>query len=441
MKRELTTEDVLAAIAQGKVSPVYLVWGEEFLVRKSADEIVKALVPDASAGLNLSVLDGGSPREVASDLATLPLFPGPKVVLTRDPEFVAPKKGRGNVLGKALDAWRAGRRKEAARRVLAIAARAGWGVDQLDPGQAGAPSIDAWREELSLELAEADVAFLREVAAFCRDERITAPESDTGPLLDLLEKGVPKGQALVIAATDVDAKNPLVKWAQEKGAVVERKVAAKLKDVDLKEVAEEILAPLGKRLAGSAEAKLKDRVGGNMRLLQSELEKLAAYAEGKDITAADVELLVARAREDEFMELANALQGRDLGAALRYVDDQLTQGVHGLQLLGAVASIVRGLLENRERLTHLARGVLPRTYPEFTRRLLPEIEAEIKARKGKMPHPYGMFAGMQAASRFSRGELLASLSACAEADLALKSSASSRLVIERLLWTVCGAAR
>jgi len=30
--------------------------------------------------------------------------------------------------------------------------------------------------------------------------------------------------------------------------------------------------------------------------------------------------------------------------------------------------------------------------------------------------------------------------ACADADLALKSSASSKLVIERLLWTVCGSA-
>ncbi|MFL5351557.1 MAG: DNA polymerase III subunit delta, partial [Archangium sp.] len=126
-------EDVLDEVKAGKVHPLYLLWGEEYLVRRGADELVKALLPDASAGLNFAVLDAGSPREVASELATLPLFPGRKVVLVRDPEFLAPKKGRGDALGKAREAWKAGKRKEGARRLLALAARAGWGVDQLDP--------------------------------------------------------------------------------------------------------------------------------------------------------------------------------------------------------------------------------------------------------------------------------------------------------------------
>jgi DNA polymerase-3 subunit delta len=47
---------------------------------------------------------------------------------------------------------------------------------------------------------------------------------------------------------------------------------------------------------------------------------------------------------------------------------------------------------------------------------------------------------MQGAARYKRRELLDALVACAEGDLALKSSASSKLVIERLLWTVCSPA-
>lgn len=176
-----------------------------------------------------------------------------------------------------------------------------------------------------------------------------------------------------------------------------------------------------------------------MRLLQSELEKLATYVEGKDITAAEVELLVAHAREDEFLELSDALQKRNLGAALRYVEDQLIQGVHGLQLLGAIASIVRGVLENRERMAQLTGGRVP-TKSEFASKLLPIVEAELKAAKSKRS-PWSAFFAFEAAGRFTRSELLASLVACADADLALKSSGSSRLVIERLLWTVCGADR
>jgi DNA polymerase-3 subunit delta len=431
-------DDVLKEVKAGKVAPLYLLWGEEFLVRKGADELVKELVPDAAMGLNFAVLDAGSPREVAQELATMPLVPGRKVVLVRDPEFLAPKKGRGDALGKAREAWKAGKRKEGARRLLALAARAGWGVDQLDPSAPGAPSVEEWKAELDVELAEADVAFLKEAATFCREERITAPEGDASALLELFEKGLPKGHALVLAATDVDAKSPLLKLARDSGRLVERKVAARHKDLDLSELAKEFLAPFKKKLGPGALEQLKERIGGNIRLLQSELEKLALYAgQSPTIDAADVALLIHHAREEEFFELSESLQKRDLKGALSYAEDAMGQGTHALQLLGAVASIVRGLLENHERLSQYAKGSPPRSFDDFKSRIFPKIEQEAKAAKGRAPHPWAAFLSMQAAARYERRELLRALVACAEADLELKSSASGKLVIERLIWSLC----
>src|SRR5205814_8540782 len=115
-----------------------------------------------------------------------------------------------------------------------------------------------------------------------------------------------------VAASDLDAKNPLVKWIAEHGRLVERKVASKLKELDLSEISAEVLGPRKKKLSRAAEATLKERCGGNMRLLQSEMEKLALYVEGSIIEEGDVELLVAHAREEEFLELADALQKKDL---------------------------------------------------------------------------------------------------------------------------------
>jgi hypothetical protein len=60
------------------MKPLYLFWGEEFLVRREADALARALVPDAAAGLNFAVLDAASPREIAAELMTLPLFPAPR---------------------------------------------------------------------------------------------------------------------------------------------------------------------------------------------------------------------------------------------------------------------------------------------------------------------------------------------------------------------------
>jgi DNA polymerase-3 subunit delta len=442
MSQEL--DAVLEAIGKGKDGPFYLLVGEEFLVRKGADELVKKLVPDAAMGLNFATLDGGSPREIAQELLTLPMFPGRKVVLARDPEFLAPKKGRADGLSKARDAWRANRRKEGARRVLALAARAGWGAGQLDPSSPGAPSVEDWREELGVELAEADVAFLREVSVFCREEGITAPESDASPLLDAFTKGLPRGHALVVATSDVDARNALVKWAHEHGVVIEKKVASRLKDLDLRELAQEVLEPFGKQLSADAEQLLKERCGGNMRLVQSELEKLALYVEGTTIKPADVEALVARAREEQFMELSEALQQRNLQAALRYVYDAVeVHQAHPLLLLGAIASITRNLIESHERAAHMLGGApMPKSSREFEAKIFPKVAEEAKARKAKVPHPYAAFMSMSAAMKFSRKQLLDALVACADVDLALKSGggADGRTVIERLLWTVCGAA-
>lgn len=114
------------------------------------------------------------------------------------------------------------------------------------------------------------------------------------------------------------------------------------------------------------------------------------------------------------------------------------QGAHPLLLLGSIASIVRTLLANCERLHALSGGRPPRSFDEFKSRIFPLIEEEAKAAKQRVPHPYAAFMGMQAAARYTREELLGALVACAESDLALKLSGSGTLVIERLLWTLCG---
>lgn len=432
-------EDALQDLDAGGERPVYLLAGEEFLVRKAAERLIGKLVPGGSADLNLVTLDAASPKDVATELATLPMFGGRKVVLLRDPEFLAPKKGRVDALGKAREAWKANRKKEAARRVLALAARAGWGVGDLDPSVEGAPKPEDWDRELGVQLADLDVSFLQEVAEFCRAENVTAPSRDDTQLNDWLSGKPAKGQVLVIAASQLEAKSTFVKLVKEKGAYFEFKVASKLKDLDVTEFVAETLAPYAKKLGAGALDALKDRIGGNFRLLQSELVKLALYSNTNTITVKDVELLVGQAREDEFFALSDAIQKRDLDAALKYVEEAVAQGSHPLMLLGSVAGIVRRMLAAFEQMQALSGGKPPRNYNDFQARLWPSIEAQAKAAKTKPPHPYASFMGMQAAVNFGRQELLRALVACAEADLALKLG-GDELVLERLLWTLCGKA-
>jgi DNA polymerase-3 subunit delta len=432
-------EDALQDLEAGGESPVYFLAGEEFLVRKAAERLITSLVPGGAADLNLVTMDAATPRDVVAELATIPMFGGRKVVLCRDPEFLAPKKGRGDALGRARDAWKANKRKEGARRVLALAAKAGWGVDELDLTKPSNPKPADWDSELGIALAEVDVAFLKEVQAFCIEEGIAGPSGDDAMLNEWLGKQAQKGQVLVVAATDFDAKHPFVKLAKEKGTFLEFRVASRLKDLDLGEFVTETLTPYKKKLGPGALELLKDRVGGNFRLLQSELTKLALYSDTATISSRDVDLLVRHGREDEYFELSEAVQKRNLELAVKFVNDGVTQGNHPIMMLGSIAGIVRTMLMNFERMAALSDGKPPRSYQDFQARIWPKIEAETKAAKTKLPHPYAAFMGMQAAAGYGRQELLRGLVSCAEADLALKLG-GDKLVLERLLWTLCGKA-
>lgn len=428
----LANDALLKDIEAGKAPPVYLVTGEEFLVRKASDELVAKLLPKAMAGLNLAIHEGASPADVARDLATVPMFRGRKVVVVRDPEFLAPKKGRPDALNKIKEAWTAGRRKVAANRALALFSRAGWGPDQL-----AAPDVGAVARELELDLADADVAFLKEIGAFCKAEGLAAPEGDTGALERLLEKGVPKDHHLILEAVHLDGRSSLAKLCQKVGVLVDRKVERELRKLDIHETTVDVLGPLKKKLEPAAEKLLKDLCGGNMRLLQSELEKLALYVgDSKSIGPADVEAIVRRAREEEFRELSDALGGRDLKAALRYVATALDQDEPALKIHGAIASITRRMLEDRVRWGKLGFG--PRTgQRDFDARGIPALREEAEERGTKVPHPYVAWLGFQACMRFEVRELVQAMLAVAAADVSLKSGGNGRLVLESLALKLC----
>jgi DNA polymerase-3 subunit delta len=109
--------------------------------------------------------------------------------------------------------------------------------------------------------------------------------------------------------------------------------------------------------------------------------------------------------------------------------------------LGAIASILRTLLAHHDRLSRISRGRPPRGFDDFKARVYPQIEEESAADEQRPPHPWAAFLGMQAAARYQRPDLFEGLVACADADLALKSSGNGKLVIERLLWKLCPPAR
>jgi len=199
----------------------------------------------------------------------------------------------------------------------------------------------------------------------------------------------------------------------------------------LRPVLEALLAGTGKTIDRAAEERLTALVGADARTLASEVAKLVAYAgDRKTIGAADVDALVTRVAEDPFFALGNAVEAKDLPLALSVLDRSLADGAHPILVLTMLASTVRRLVVERERGRKAAGDRRIGSYDAWQAQVLPHIpEEELGSKK-----PYGFWMKYQAAQRYSRAALLRGLADLADADLAMKSGADERPLLERALW-------
>lgn len=415
---------ILEDIRKGAARSVYLFHGEEFLAKQAAKEVAEALVPADSRDLNLSILDGASPAEVARDLATLPMFAETKVVWVQEPEFLLPRKGgRADRLGRLRELWDLGRKGEATRRLLALAQSVG-----LDPATATAAE---WKEGAGIDAGPDELAFCEEAASWAKEEGLQAPGAEIGDLERVLERGLPPGVHLLLSASTLDARLGVVKRLKAAGVELSFRPAGRNEKRDVLSVAGPILEPLGKRLSPQAAAALESLVGGEqVRRLHAELEKLALFVGDRQrIEASDVEQVVERSREVQFL-LTNSIERRDFAGAVEGLD-QLLSGGGGLPMaVASIATCLRQLLAAREA-TAATGGRLP----GFGAGAKAWVEA-YQTSGLKMGNPNAAKFRAEAAAKFGTKELARGLMRCAAVDVAVKTG-GGRLDVERLLWEIC----
>jgi DNA polymerase III subunit delta len=298
--------------------------------------------------------------------------------LLLEPAFLSSKEDQNEAFRRAREMWGQGRQREAARRLLALAAKAGWSAQELAADDR--PGAEEWRRELSVEDAW-DADFAAAAARFAVEREMKAGKDD---------------------ASALDA----------------------------------LLAGTGKRVDAAAERRLGELVGTDARTLAAELGKLVAHAGDRQVvTAADVDGLVVRVAEDPFYALGNAVEARDLARALAVLDRSLADGASPFLLLATLASAVRRLLVERERGRKAVGARVLRSYRDWEASVLPLVaEEELGGRK-----PFGLWKKYEAAQRYGRGELLDALAGLAEADLGMKSGGDARSLLERALWTLIAA--
>ena len=169
-------------------------------------------------------------------------------------------------------------------------------------------------------------------------------------LAELLEyvPRLPPTTRLVFAEVKLlEKSHPILKLALERGPgqgayIVERKRPT---DKELPgRIVYRVRASKGE-ISTEAAKLLSDLVGPDMRLLDSEIEKLLAYTDGRRITDQDVELLVSQAREAVIFELTDCLGRRETARALRLVHHLIEDGAEPLYILSMLARQIRILIQ------------------------------------------------------------------------------------------------
>jgi len=177
----------------------------------------------------------------------------------------------------------------------------------------------------------------------------------------------------------------------------------------------------GVKVDQDAAREMVDALGGDMMMISGELEKLILYVgEKKKITLGDVETMVLAAKQRTLYELTDAISAKDRKRALEILDAIITTGDGDEAAIGhlyMLAKTFRQMLVISEKNVRDSRALWQVLWQGFR---VPPFAAEDVIR--------------QARRYKSRRELTRAIRLIARADLALRSSPTSkRMVLENLV--------
>jgi DNA polymerase-3 subunit delta len=159
---------------------------------------------------------------------------------------------------------------------------------------------------------------------------------------------MPDTTTLVLVDDELSGKNPLLEALKSAGQVQEFRA---LRPGAVLQWILERAQSKGIDISPAAARLLADLVGNNLWVLASELEKLAAYAQGRRVEGADVRDLVSEARQVNIFAMVDAIVEKRGAVALRLLRKLKREGADGGYLLAMVVRQYRLIIQARELMT------------------------------------------------------------------------------------------
>jgi DNA polymerase III subunit delta len=291
------------------------------------------------------------------------------------------------------------------------------------------------------------VVWLRD-CNFLGEERAAAAQAVTETLAGLsqeLKAFVWQNVRLLISAGKVDKRKSFYKTLEKIGSV-ETFAGWSADDKDWSDQAQawalRALRDLKNEISDEALALLVASVGPNVRMLNSEIEKLSLYvAPRARVEIDDVLAIVTRNKQARAFALGDALGDRHLARLLACLDRELWEIRRDPQrneigLLYGLVSKVRVLIFVREMLAR--RWLKPESdFSRFKAQLARVPAGELPDDKKLNPlsmNPYVLFRAMPQAGNYSQGELIAAMDLLLQCNQKLVSrNLDTSLVLQQTL--------
>lgn len=448
-KTDFTLKRALDEIEQGHIAPCYLIYGEDgYAVEASLDQIMKKVLPDASNGMNLFTFDGDENIEkLYEEILTPSLLSGTKLIVLRNTALFRSKVSAADSFRKAVDALDQdpGRALRYFHNFMKIA---GLNADDLaNDNWKNVPEKD-WRKLLGEDYS--DMMKLVSVLARLAAESNLTPEAGQGSAEDvseLLKKGFPDGNILIMTADSVDQRKNVYKVIAEHGIVITRTPPKyeKGKAASFVNAVRENIAHKGKRITPDAISALGKKTENDIRTALSELDKLVTYTGGRDlIDVNDVEEIAGKSSMESAFKLNACILEKDIKGSLDVLNDLLINNEPVLKILALIIREFRLLLQAKILLNAgIVESIKPGLdYGGFQSGAYHEIKSA--AQRGRFlgeiagQHPYVIYSSIRNSSRFSYEKLLDNLKYLLEMDIAFKSSRiDQRIALESVLVRLC----
>jgi len=154
---------------------------------------------------------------------------------------------------------------------------------------------------------------------------------------------MPETTVLVLLINEaLEATNPLLKAAEKYGKIMRSTLP---KGAALETWITKRASSVGVQIMPDAVKLLANFIGGHLRLLANEIDKLATYVgPGGTITSDVLRLLSVQVQEARIFDLTDALAQRNRQRALNVLHDLLADGEPPIKLVSTITSQVRSLL-------------------------------------------------------------------------------------------------